>query len=194
MTVPARACLGGLRPSFGEPPGAPPLPPSLSCPARRPSPPPLSLLPRPAPPTSHCPPPHHIAPLLHPAGSSLCCRHRLRPPARPRPATCTSALPTAPAERGRGGIASDRPGPPYNLSSPPAPPAPHPPQLGLHRRLDLPAARRDAALPPKQTVFVGARLGAGAARQAAPPRTGCPNGRVRLYRRPTRAVYHVQEQ
>lgn len=185
MTVPARACLGGLRPSFGEPPGAPPLPPPLSCPARRP--PPL---------TAHLritlrlsctlPAPSHSA-----AGTG----YARRPGPARRPAPPPSALLHGARRAGPWWdcIGPARP-PPYNLSSPPAPPAPHPPQLGLHRRLDLPAARRGAALPPKQTVFVGARLGAGAARQAAPPRTGCPNGRVRLYRRPTRAVYHVQEQ
>ena len=123
------------------------------------------------------------------AGSSLlCCRHRLRPPARPRPVTCTPALsfsPTpAPAGQGRGGSASDRAGPAGAISSPPprAPPAPHSPPAGLApppgsaycptRRCATvwclrrgrsghricPVARRGVALPPERAVFVGARL------------------------------------
>ena len=206
------------------------------------------------------------------AGSSLlCCRHRLRPPARPRPVTCTPALsfsPTpAPAGQGRGGSASDRAGPAGAISSPP--PLVHlprltPPPPGLHRRLDLPTARRGAALqcgacaaagagtgsvllpdaalrcrqsepylsgpafaaaagtatapgrqsepylpgpafaaaagtataPGRQSepYLPGPALGAWGGPASGPSADGCPNGRVRLYRRPTRAGYHVQEQ
>ena len=134
MTVPARACLGCLRPSFGDLPGAPP--PSL-----RPAPPG-------APPSLSLPAPHHLAPLLHPAGSlPLCCRHRLRPPARPRPVTRTSALPpTAPAERGRGGSESDRAGPAGALSSTPHLPRPLLPRRACTAAWIWPAARRGAAL------------------------------------------------